>query len=203
MERLAITTKRLYICQMTEDDFETVADLLKEGKIATSFLSNPKYVESLIKGVWLDITKAENYNALIFLQESNTFCGRICLQDISEPCPALGIELLKAYQNQGIGPEAIIPFLNCCAKMMDIKRVRVRIWQGNTHSIHVFEKMGAVADGVKPYYSEKILDHIAEAFGEQEIEELKAPTVCEYHFDLPIKCQRSGTNKTPASAFQV
>ena len=186
MKNLAIKTERLFIRTMSPDDYETVSGLLKEGEIASRFRDDRAFLESLIQGVWLDINKAENYNALIFLLGTDILCGKICLQRLSDPYPELGIELLKAYQNQGIGPEAIVPFLNTCSKMLGIQRVLVRIWKENTHSIHVFEKLGAIADGVQPYFSQAMLEYMTKSFDEEPIEELKIPSVCAYHFDLPI-----------------
>lgn len=76
-------------------------------------------------------------------KDSNEFCGEVVLQHSSEYRNELGITLLKAHQNKGIGTGSIVGFCNWLNKEKALNEIIVRIDPENKRSQHVFEKLGA------------------------------------------------------------
>ena len=124
-------------------------------------------LEDFAYRVWKRII-ANDYNGLIFLAENNEFCGRVCMQDVENPIPELGIDILKKHQNNGYGPEAIRAFANWYGEKYGIKLLKVRIFQSNSHSIHVFEKLGARFEGLHSFFPDDVVMFIKERFPDLE-----------------------------------
>ena len=180
MSEMIARTKRLMIRTLDETDYETVLPLLKEGTIASQYADQQVLLEEFAYRVWKRII-ANDYNGLIFLVENNEFCGRVCMQDVENPIPELGIDILKKHQNNGYGPEAIRAFANWYGEKHGIKLLKVRIFQSNSHSIHVFEKLGARFEGPHSFFPDDVVMSIKESFPDLET---KAPFT--YYLDLPI-----------------
>ena len=77
------------------------------------------------------------------------FCGRVCIQQTRD-LPELGIALAASFRGQGLGPEAIRAFGDWYGKSRGANRLRVRIRPDNAHSLHVFQKLGALPDPCPP-----------------------------------------------------
>ena len=100
-----------------------------------------------------------------------------------EGIPDIGISLVKEYQNQGIGPEAVTLFANRLNSVYGLDRVYVRISALNPQCQKAFLKIGAVLDKSEPDYRlKKILD----AFPEDARPDDPPPDMLFYHVDLPI-----------------
>ena len=186
MAETIANTEHLLVRTIDDNDYATVCSLFKEGEIISKYLNDPEFLDMLLKNSWKEITGQNIFNGLIFLAESSDFCGRVCIQNIDDPIPELGIDVLKKYQNKGYGPEAITAFANWYGKKFGIDRLKVRIWKSNSHSAHVFEKLGARYEGQHPYFSKAVLQAIQEKLPEFNPSELEADGPLTYYLDLPI-----------------
>ena len=146
-EAMLIETERLYIRRMTDADRELTKQIFAEGEFADEYKDNSEMYKLMEDSTWYEICRPDTINGMIFEKGTNEFCGRVCMQRSEDEHPELGIELLRSKQNQRIGPEVIAAFCNWFHKESGISSIRVRIAEANTHSRHVFEKLGAVYIG--------------------------------------------------------
>ena len=142
---MRIETKRLYLRQMTDDDFDLMSLIWMERcstlfeKLADGHESQAKFLQNM----WETTQDPTMLTYLIFLRDGDRFCGRVNMQKTDEKIPELGIDLLGEYQNRGYSPEAITAFANWYGKSRHISEIKVRITAANARSIHVFQKLGA------------------------------------------------------------
>ena len=142
---MRIETKRLYLRQMTEDDFDLMSLIWMERcstlfeKLADGHESQAKFLQNM----WETSQDPTTLTYLIFLWDGDRFCSRVNMQKTDEKIPELGIDLLGEYQNHGYGPEVITAFANWYGKSRHISEIKVLITAVNTRSAHVFQKLGA------------------------------------------------------------
>ena len=60
------------------------------------------------------------------------------MQKIDEEVLELGIDLLKEYQNQGYGPEAVASFANWYGENRHISEIKVHITDANLTALTYF-----------------------------------------------------------------
>ena len=106
---MRIETKRLYIRQMTEDDFERISRIWTERcpTLFEMFDGGEELQEKFLRGMWETTQDPTILTYMIFLRDGDRFCGRVNMQKLDEEIPELGIDLLGKYQNQGYGPELV------------------------------------------------------------------------------------------------
>ena len=93
---------------------------------------------------------------------------------------------MRAYQNHGYGPEAIIAFCNWYSATFGLTEVKVRISEENAHSIHVFEKLGAEYDKATSYFSTDALAAMKAKLPDADLSILSQESVRDYLLRLPI-----------------
>ncbi len=181
---LQIETERLYIRQLTNADFDFISAIWTE-RCPSILINDQSALNDFLKGIWEDTQKPSVFTGLIFLRDSETFLGRVNLQSIDQEFPEVGIDLISAYRNQGYGPEALTGFLNWWYQTRNTVRAKVRIMSENTHSIHIFEKLGAEFIDEKPMFLE-IIQRIRESLPRNEAQAVENIKVREYILSLPI-----------------
>ena len=72
----------------------------------------------------------------------------MAIQDLSKKVWEISIELLPENTNQGIGFDAISAMLNELRKRLGVFEYRVRIEPTNHASQRLFEKLGAIPNGI-------------------------------------------------------
>ena len=187
-----VNTPRLTIRKIEiEDGDRDLISRLAEKSPEFGFFSNFRggdKLDLLYQFFWDEAIRSDQYNCLIFLKDNGEFIGHINMQKIDSALPELGIELLDAYQNQGYGPEAIIAFCNWYSKTYELQKVKAKISDENTHSIHVVEKLGASYVAFTPFFSPKILDTLKEKLPGADLSEFTQNSIREYILRLPIFC---------------
>ena len=143
MSEIIAKTERLLIRTTDSADFDLVLPLFYESEFGSRVKNNEKLRELLRATSWEEMTQQATLTGLVFLNSTAEFCGTVSMQKTDRDVPEIGIELLKKHQNCGIGPEAITVFGNWYCCKYHIPKIMVRIRKENTHSIHVFEKLGA------------------------------------------------------------
>ena len=186
MPTVIAETERLFIRTMDETGCKIVCELFKERE-SYKKAKDRSFQKVLLTCLWNDAKQETTYNGLIFLRDTHQFCGRVCVQHTDRAVPELGIDILRGYQNRGIGPEAVKAFVDSYCVEQHVPRVDIRIQKDNRHCIHVFEKLGAKYDGFFPFYSPEVLDAIKKQHPGEDISELEEPTIHFYHFDIPIR----------------
>ena len=136
-----ISTENLYMRLLKDTDFEYCKLLcVEDPQLGVIYKLNPEIFEK----TYIEDKKTscdEIY--LVFEKESNEFCGEVVLQHSSEYRNELGITLLNAHQNKGIGTEVIIGFCKWLNDVKGLSEITVRIDPENKRSQHVFKKLGA------------------------------------------------------------
>lgn len=181
---MRIETKRLYLRQMTDGDFDLMS-LIWIDWVPVPLRDNPKACEELFGGLWETTQNPTVLSYMIFLRDGNRFCGRVNMQKTDEKIPELGIDLLGEYQNQGYGPEVITAFANWYGKSRHISEIKVRITAANTRSAHVFQKLGAEYVQDDPSFL-KAAENLAKDLPEKREAIMGDLCVREYLLKLPI-----------------
>lgn len=128
---MRIETKRLYIRQMMDGDFELISLIWLERSPTLSD-GDKEFQEKLLRELWESNQGPNTLTGLVFLQNGDHFCGRVNMQKTDEEVPELGIDLLGEYQNQGYGSEAITAFANWYGESHHVSEIKVRIMAVNT-----------------------------------------------------------------------
>ena len=117
--------------------------------------------------IWELVLSGSNEYAI--LDSERRFCGTIQLKRIEERTPEIVLSILEEFRNRGIAKIAVklLTELTYDPKTMDYYVVRIK--SDNSHSIHVFEKMGAeyIGDDVNPL--ESILETVFNKHNSEEL----------------------------------
>lgn len=175
---------RLTLRPLQESDHDLILSLTREASMFADVIHDESFWDVYNETCWKETTNPASVNFLIFLKEGPTFCGRINLRGTDTPMPEMGIDLLRQYRNQGIGPEAIRLFSLWVREELGIAEVKVCIDPANEHSIHVFEKLGAKRVG-KDY---SFLDKLLQLTPEDKAEKMRADldNACPIVFVFPL-----------------
>ena len=184
---MRIETKRLYLRQMTDDDFELMSRIWIERcpTLFEMFDDGEELQEKFLRDMWETTQDPTILTHVIFLRDGDQFCGRVNMQKTDEEIPELGIDLLGEYQNQGYGPEAIAAFANWYGKSRHISEIKVLITAVNTHSAHVFQKLGEEYIQDDPSFL-KAAENLAKDLPEKREAIMGDLRVREYLLKLPI-----------------
>lgn len=186
MRTVIAITDRLMIRAIEEGDSDYVYRISQESPLFSAYWGNEKYVELYRQSYWEETIRPDTTNGMIFLKGSGAFVGRVCMQHTDHPVPELGIDILKAYQNKGYGPEAIIAFCSWYAETYGVREAKVRIERDNTHSLHVFEKLGAEFLRSTSFLSKEVLEKYKKALKDVDLTLLSEDTIKEYRLQLPV-----------------
>lgn len=179
-----IETERLHVRKLTKKDFDLIASIWRE-RFPILLLNDKAESDIFLQDLWKDSQTATTLTGLIFLRNNDIFCGRVNMQQIDQRKPEVGIDILRKYQNQGYGPEAVTGFVNWYGEIYHISEVKVRISSKNAHSIHIFERLGAEFVLEELMFPEKI-QAIRESLPENEVRVFEELKVREYTLKLPI-----------------
>ena len=184
---MRIETKRLYLRQMTDDDFELMSRIWMERcpTLFKMFDDGEELQKKFLRDMWGTTQDPTILTYVIFLQDGGQFCGRVNMQKTDEEIPELGIDLLGEYQNQGYGPEAIPAFANWYGESRHISEIKVLITAANARSAHVFQKLGVEYIQENPSFL-TATKSLAEALPEKREAIMRNLSVREYLLKLPI-----------------
>lgn len=184
------TTERLLLREICEADKERVFHLSGGSTLLENTFQTEGFAEIFQQYCWEEVNAPNTYNCMAFRRDNGEFIGKVCMQYTDKPMPELGIDICKEYRGQGYGPEVIIAFCNWYAKKHQLPEIKVRISKNNTHSIHVFEKLGARFIGSTSFVSDNTIDTIKEFLPDADMSEFSKDRVREYIIDLSKLPQR-------------
>ena len=96
--------------------------------------------------IWSEHT--EQKSLMLSIDKNGDYAGYCGIQDLSKKVWEISIELLPANTNQGIGFDAISATLSELRKRLGVFEYRVRIEPTNHASQRLFEKLGAIPNGI-------------------------------------------------------
>lgn len=88
---------------------------------------------------------------MLSIEKDGTYIGYCGIKNTSQQPWEIAIELLPRWTKQGLGPIAISAMLDAMKARLDISLFRVRIDPGNSSSQKMFERLGAVPNGISEY----------------------------------------------------
>lgn len=186
MSDIIAETARLIIRELEDVDEELIFRLSNESELLSVMHKDEKNLELYRKIIWEEANSPSIYNGMIFLKDNASFIGKICMQHTNLDAPELGITIIKSQQNNGYAPEAIAAFCNYYSIKHGLSEVNIRISEENTHSIYVFEKLGAVYTKSASFLSENSLAVLKRLLPDEDLTELYKNDIREYILNLPI-----------------
>lgn len=148
MEREIYAAGEGYILTpMTDADRANYEELLRQTDGNDSLPSDEKW-DKLVKG------EADRYFSIF--DEHGVYCGCIEFQNCRSKTPEIGLTLLESKRNQGIAAKVVKLLVQKARSEQQIEYFEVKIRVENSHSRHVFEKMGAVKIGEEEYALTKL-----------------------------------------------
>ena len=129
---------------------------------------------------WEGLWDTDHLTCSILMKDDHTFCGFCQLQWIDSPTPEMGIDLLPAFQKQGIAPEVLPAFLAQAKKILPIDFFYAKVRKNNPAAQMLAEKIGGVCIGTKSLLPAALPAEML-AFAEQEFPAL---VYLEYHFQM-------------------
>lgn len=125
-----------------ESDKESFLSLQNVYSLMRSMLRHEAYQNM----IWREHT--EQKSLMLSIEKDGIYAGYCGIQDLSASIWEISIELLPEYTNQGIGFAAITAMLNALRDRLGVSEYRVRIDPKNHASQRLFEKLGAVPNGI-------------------------------------------------------
>lgn len=96
--------------------------------------------------IWSEHT--EQKSLMLSIYKNDVYAGYCGIQDLSKKVWEISIELLPEKTNQGIGFVATSVMLNELRKRLGVSEYRIRIEPTNQASQRLFEKLGAIPNGI-------------------------------------------------------
>lgn len=164
MEREIYTTDGEYaICPIIEQDHNKYVELCRQINGDGTFYINSYYQDIM----WEQTLKGETKIFSIF-DGNKQYCGSIELKKPTSKTPEIGIDLMKNMRNQGIASRIVKMFAKRTYEKQEVEYFLIRISSRNSHSKHVFEKLGAILIGEEDSLFMSIIKDFKKVVGEKE-----------------------------------
>lgn len=128
----------------------SVEDADRDGFIKTqqeySVMKSMLRDESFRNMIWKE--HIEDKALMLSILQNGTYVGYCGIKDCTCEPWEIVIEILPEWTRRGIGFKAISGMLDACRNRLGVTRFRVRIDPGNYASQKLFEKLGAVPNGL-------------------------------------------------------
>ena len=127
----------------------TDKDKFIDLEIENSAMPDSYQKESFRNAMW----QSHNSNtAIIFtIEKDGEYVGYGGIEDVTKNDWEISIELLRKFHRQGIGYAAISMMLDIIKDKLGVTEFRVRMFSDNIASRKLFEKLGAVPNGISEY----------------------------------------------------
>lgn len=98
------------------------------------------------------------------IEKDGTYIGYCGIKNTSQAPWEIAIELLPQWTKQGIGPVAISAMLDAIKARLGASEFRVRIDPGNSASQRMFERLGAIPNGISEFllHDQEVMDQCEE-----------------------------------------
>lgn len=139
MDRKEFTFNNKYrLYPIAEEDREEYVELHRQVNGENTLFKNPMAMDLM----WEETINGKTKVYSIYNMEGQ-FCGSIELQKPTSDTPEIGIDLLESFRNKGVAPSVVPLFAKAVCEQQNVQYFKIRITASNSHSKHVFEKLGA------------------------------------------------------------
>lgn len=135
------------LCPMTDADRAYYEELQRQIDEDGSLPSDEK---------WDKLVKDEVDRYFSIFNEYGEYCGCIDFMNCQTVTPEIGLTLSECKRNRGIAAKVVKLLVQKAYSEQEIEYFEVKIKAENSHSRHVFEKMGAVKIGEEEYALTKL-----------------------------------------------
>ncbi|MGN0680185.1 MAG: GNAT family N-acetyltransferase [Oscillospiraceae bacterium] len=97
--------------------------------------------------MWETTLNNERDKQYSIYEDNGEYCGCIELQKYQSDTPEIGLNLLESKRNQGLAAKVVKLLVQKACREQNIDYFLIKIMSNNSHSQHVFEKMGAIQVG--------------------------------------------------------
>lgn len=143
------------ICPQSEIVLRRVEDADREGYIKIqqeySVMKSMLREESFRNMIWK--SHIEDKALMLSILQNGTYVGYCGIKDCTREPWEIVIEILPEWTKCGIGFKAISGMLDACRSRLGVTRFRIRIDPGNFASQKLFEKLGAVPNGISKLWT--------------------------------------------------
>ena len=140
---------------------------------------HPDFLQSPADALaWDELLSEDHLTCSILQKDTSAFCGFCQLQWVFSDTPELGIDLLHAYQKNGVAAEVLPPFLSHAKELLHCHHFYSKIKKNNLPSQKLAEKIGGKYIGTKSLLPEDFPKEMT-AFAEKKFPDL---FYLEYHF---------------------
>lgn len=157
---------RLY--PIADEDRDDYTELRRQINGDGTFYLNPA-----IKDIMWEQTLSGHELSYSIFDEADQYCGNFEFQKWDPKHPEIGIDLLESMRNKGICPAVVRIATKTFAQQHDVEYFVIEIMSKNSHSRHVFEKMGVTFVGEEDSLYTKSMKVLEEAAREVGIKSLK------------------------------
>ncbi len=131
--------------RVVASDREGFLGLQREYSLLKSMLEEESYCTL----VWNE--HLEDKALMLTIEKNGEYLGYCGIKNTSQVPWEIAIELQPQWTKQGIGGHAIAAMLNAIKTRLGVTAFRVRIDPGNTASQKMFERLGAVPNGISEF----------------------------------------------------
>lgn len=135
-------SNEIILRKVRESDRDDFLALQKNYSSTPAMLAHEAYQNM----VWSEHT--EQKSLMLAIEQDHTYVGYCGIQDLSKPLWEISIELQPEKIRQGIGSAAIPAMLDALRERLGVTEYRIRIEPTNHASQRLFEKLGAVPNGI-------------------------------------------------------
>ena len=183
------------LCPVIEADREYYVRLREQVNGTDTLFLNP-----ICKDLMWDWVLTGETKYFSVIDKKGEYCGCMELQCPLSEMPEIAIDLLSHKRNIGIAKRALKLLVLKASMEHPVDSYLVRILSGNTHSRHVFEKIGAVPVGSRGSFLEdlgrdidtiangedfaKVMKALAETMYEKE--DKSGEQILEYHLSPEV-----------------
>ena len=136
-----------FLCPMTDADRADYEELQQQTYGKDSDCHTPEQKDKM----WDKNLKSKNNRSFSIFDEHGEYCGCIELLNCRSTTPEIGLTISESKRNQGIAAKVVKLLVQKACSEQEIEYFEVKIKAENSHSRHVFEKMGAVKIGEEEY----------------------------------------------------
>lgn len=126
-------------------DKESFLELQKENAIIKSILQEETYCDML----WDE--HIEDKALMFSIEAGGEYAGYCGIKNTTSERWEIVIEILKKWKHKGVGYAAVSTMLDAIKKYLGVTEFRVRIDPDNYASQGLFEKLGAVPNGISEF----------------------------------------------------
>lgn len=142
MREVFIEDEIYRICPMIDEDRELYVELQRQ-----IIGEHTLFLNSAVKDkMWETTLNSDDSQEFSIFDVDNNYCGNLCLQNKKSKTPEIGIDLREDCRNIGIAPRVIKMFARQYFLKNEIDYFVIRIASNNSHSKHVFEKLGVIPE---------------------------------------------------------